>query len=141
MASNIVFSANNLEEVMILPVVPLIEVDKPQSNERFETISNGYLNLIGVEGLRTFSISSIFPNQEYTWLKPGSVASPFRYVTFFNKWRTRQVPIRVVVSRPSGREWFNMPVLIDNFPFTLLGNGDVRYTLECSEYVFGSGGR
>jgi hypothetical protein len=137
--SNIVFSANNREEVMILPVVPEIEVDKPQGNERFETINKGTLNLIGDEGLRTFSITSIFPSQKYIWLKPGSVAEPFKYVDFFNKWRAKKVPLRIVTSRPDGSEWFNMAVLIDDFSFRLRRNGDIAYTLECSEYPFVEG--
>ena len=137
--SNIVFSANNREEVMILPVVPEIEMDKPQSNERFETINNGTLNLIGDEGLRTFSITSIFPSQKYPWLKPGSVAEPFKYVDFFNRWRAKKVPLRIVTSRPDGREWFNMACLIDNFTFKLRKNGDIAYTLDVSEYPFVEG--
>lgn len=136
MGSNIVFSANNREEVIILPVVPEIEMDKPQENERFQTINNGTLNLIGDEGLRTFSITSIFPSKEYPWMKPGSVAEPFRYVDFFNKWRARKVPLRIVTSKPDGTEWFNMPVLIDNFNYRVRRNGDIAYTLECSEYRF-----
>ncbi|WP_077369714.1 hypothetical protein [Anaerosalibacter sp. Marseille-P3206] len=137
--SNIVFSANNREEVMILPVVPEIEVEKPQNNEQFETINNGTLNLIGDEGLRTFSITSIFPSQKYIWLKSGSVAEPFKYVDFFNKWRAKKVPLRIVTSRPDGREWFNMACLIDNFTFKVRRNGDIAYTLDVSEYPFVEG--
>lgn len=136
MARDIIFSANNNEEVMILPAVPEVEVDKPQNNEKFETINNGTLNLIGDEGLRTFSITSILPSQKYHWLRPGSVAEPFKYVDFFNKWRDKKVPIRIVTSRMDGTEWFNMPCLVDNFKFRLRKNGDIAYSLEISEYPF-----
>lgn len=136
MASNIIFSANNNEEVMILPVVPETKLDKPQHNERFETINNGTLNLIGKEGLRSFSITSIFPSREYGWLKPGSLAEPFKYVDFFNKWRAKQVPFRVITSRPDGSEWFNMAVLIDDFNYGIRRNGDIAYSLSVSEYPF-----
>lgn len=136
MSSNIIFSANNNEEVMILPVVPEIEVNKPQNNVQFETINNGTLNLIGEEGLRTFSITSIFPSQEYPWLRPGSVADPFKYIEFFNKWRGKKVPFRIITSRPDGTEWFNMAVLVDKFNFSVRRNGDIAYSLEVSEYPF-----
>lgn len=136
MSSNIIFSANNNEEVMVLPVVPEIEINKPQNNEEFETINNGTLNLIGDEGLRTFSIASIFPSQEYGWLKPGSTAEPFKYIEFFNKWRDKKVPFRVITSKKDGTEWFNMAVLIDNFSYKVRKNGDVGYTLDLSEYRF-----
>lgn len=136
MGRNIIFSANNNEEVMILPVVPEIEIDKPQNNEQFETINNGIINLIGDEGLRSFPITSIFPSQKYPWLKPGSLADPFKYVNFFNKWRTRKVPIRIVASKLDGTEWFNMACLIDEFTYKMRRNGDIEYTLEISEYRF-----
>ncbi|WP_353096241.1 hypothetical protein [Tissierella praeacuta] len=134
MGSNIVFSANNNEEVMVLPVVPEIEVNKPQNNEQFETLNNGTINLIGDEGLRTFSITSIFPSRKYSWLKPGSIAEPFKYIDFFNKWRNAKVPLRVVTSRYDGREWFNIPCTIDDFTFKQRKNGDVEYTLNVTEY-------
>lgn len=136
MSSNIVFSANNNEEIMILPVVPELEVNKAQNNEAFETINNGTLNLIGDIGLRTFSITSIFPSQNYSWLKAGSVAEPFKYVDFFNKWRDKKVPIRVVTSRTDGTAWFNMACTIDNFTYKQRKNGQIDYTLDITEYPF-----
>lgn len=139
MGGNIIFSANNNEEVMILPVVPEIEINKSQNNEQFETINNGTINLVGDEEIRTFSITSILPSQKYRWLKSGSVADPFRYVDFFNKWRAKKVPFRVITSKRDGTEWFNMAVLIDNFSYTVRKNGDVEYTLDLSEYRFVGG--
>lgn len=136
MARDIVFSANNNQEVMILPVVPETEIDSPQNNEEFETINNGTLNLIGDKGLRSFSITSILPSHSYKWLRPGSIAEPFKYVDFFGKWRNRRVPIRVVTSKVDGSEWFNMPCLIDGFTHKIRKNGDVQYTLQVSEYRF-----
>lgn len=136
MGSNIIFSANNNEEVVILPVVPPIKLDRPQSNQKFETINNGTLNLIGEVGLYEFPISSIFPAQQYPWLKPGSVAKPMMYVVFFNKYRRKQVPFRCIASRPDGVEWFNMPVLVDDFQYYPRANGDIVYDLELSEYRF-----
>lgn len=139
MGSNIIFSANNNEEVMILPVVPEIDLNNPQNNEKFETINSGTLNLIGQEGLRTFSITSIFPSQQYPWLKPGSVAEPFKCVDFFGKWRDEKVPFRCITSKKDGTEWFNMAVLVDNFDYKVRRNGDIAYTLELSEYPFVGG--
>lgn len=134
--SNIVLSANNNEDVFVLPVVPEIEVDKPQHNQDFETIDNGWFCLIGKEGLRTFSLASILPCREYAWMKPGSIAVPFRYIDFINKWRSRQYPFRIIVSRPDGREWFNMPVVIDDFSFSIQRNGNIKYVASFREYRF-----
>lgn len=134
MARSIVFSANNNKEVMILPITPEIDLDKPQSNERFETINNGTLNIPGDIGIITWSFSSLFPCREYSWLKVGSVAEPHKYIAFFDKWRKLKKPIRFIVSKEDGSAWFNRLVLIDNFPYKSLRNGDVSYSLELSEY-------
>lgn len=133
---NFIMSANNNEDVFVFPIVPEINVAKPQNNEEFETIDNGTFNLIGKEGLRTFTVSSIFPSRQYPWLKPGSIPEPFQYIAFINKWRAKQVPFRVITSRPDGREWFNMPVTVEDFDFSFLRNGDVRYSISFKEYRF-----
>lgn len=137
---DIILSANNNEEVVVLPIVPDIEINSPQDNEKFKVTGKGYLNLIGEMGLREFSISSIFPAQPMRSMRPGSEARPFLYLDFINKWRRKQVPIRIVASRPDGngksREWFNMAVLIDDFQYRPLRNGSVKYTLDLSEYIF-----
>ena len=70
---DIIFSANNNEEVMIFPVVPPdFEITDEQNNEDFDGIS-GKMKLIGEKGLKKLTISSFFPvNKEYTFVKAGS---------------------------------------------------------------------
>ena len=73
---NVVFSANNLEEVITLPFVPSdFSVPTPWVNQEFDTIAHGTINLIGLKGLRTLSISSIFPNNDYHFAKSSLKAS------------------------------------------------------------------
>lgn len=136
MARDVIFSANNNEEVMILPVVPEIDLKNPQNNETFVTVNSGTLNLIGGIGLKTFSITSKFPGQNYPWIRPGSVGEPSKYVDFFEKWRDRKLPFRCITSKKDGSEWFNMACLVDDFDYVERKNGDVDYTLELSEYPF-----
>ncbi|AOY76687.1 hypothetical protein [Clostridium formicaceticum] len=134
---NIVVSANNNEEVLIFPVIPSdIEVQNPQNNEEFQTINNGTLNLIGDIGLRTLSITSIFPTHPYKWLKAGSSSDGWAYVEFFKKWRSAKVPIRIVMSKKDESEWLNMPCTIESFSYGLMRNGDIRYSLDLKEYRF-----
>lgn len=134
---DIIISANNNEEIVTLPIVPEVSVTSPQENERFKTADKGYMNLIGDLGLREFTIDSIFPNKgAYLSLRPGSVAEPFLYVNFINKWRIEKVPFRVVASRPDGRVWFNIPMLVDSFEYELLKGGSIDYSLSLSEYPF-----
>lgn len=135
---DVVISANNNEEVFILPVVPEISVTAPQENEPFKTADKGYMNMIGDLGLRQFTIASIFPVRHYPFMRPGSSAEPFDYINFINKWRIEKVPFRVVASRHNGRVWFNIPMLVDNFEYQVLKSGNIQYTLQLTEYVFHS---
>ncbi|WP_432408562.1 hypothetical protein [Wukongibacter sp. M2B1] len=134
---NIAVSANNNDEVLIFPVIPNdIEVSTPQSNEEFQTINSGILNLIGDIGLRSLSIASIFPTHDYNWLKAGSSSNGWEYVDFFEKWRKEKVPIRIIIALKDGSEWLNMACTIDNFTYGIMRNEDIRYTLDLKEYTF-----
>lgn len=134
---DIIISANNNEEVVVLPIVPEIEVNSPQDNEEFKTAAQGYMNLIGDLGLRRFTISSVFPSgSHYLHMRPESWNRPFKYVDFINKWRREKVPFRVIASRPDGSLWFNIPMLVDDFQYRLTKAGNIVYTLQLSEYPF-----
>jgi hypothetical protein len=134
---DIIFSANNNEEIKIMPIVPNdIEIVQSQSNEEFETLNSGTLNLIGELGLRNLSIQSFFPCNEYRWIKKGASTDGWSYVDFFQKWRNRKVPIRIVMISKIGRQILNMPCTIDEFSHAEKRNGDIAYTLEIKEYTF-----
>ena len=72
---NIIFSANNNEEVYVLPIVPPIELNIPRKNEEFETINSGTLNLIGTRGLKSLSIQL----DESTLLKIEKIQKEIMY--------------------------------------------------------------
>ncbi|OLS02237.1 hypothetical protein [Tissierella creatinophila] len=133
MARSIIFSAENNKEVMVLPIVPEISLDKAQKNERFETINNGTLNIPGDLDLIEWSIASVFPSTKYHWLRSGSIADPYKYIAFFDKWRKLKKPVRFIVSKEDGSAWFNRLVLVDSFNYNTMGNGDISYSLELSE--------
>ncbi len=134
---DIIFSANNNEEIKILPVVPNdTPISQTQNNEQFQTINSGTLNLIGDMGLRGLSIQSFFPIHNYRWIKKGSNADAWSYVEFFKKWRGKRVPLRIVVITSTGKEILNMPCTIDEFEYYEKRNGDIGYSLTINEYTF-----
>lgn len=134
---DIVFSANNNEEIKVLPIVPDdIGISQGQNNEEFETINNGTLNLIGDLGLRSLSIQSFFPCNDYRWIKKGATSDGWSYVDFFKKWRNKKVPVRIVMTNTEGKEILNIACTIDNFTYAERRNKDIAYTLEIKEYKF-----
>lgn len=134
---DIVFSANNNEEVMILPIIPPeIEIEIPQENEDFNAV-NGKLKLIGNAGLMTLTIESFWPvDKNYTWAKPGSDKNGWNYVSFFKKWRDKKVPMRIVITTDDGATRLNMACLVNKLNWSVDKTGDIKYTLEIVEYKF-----
>lgn len=135
---DIIVSANNSEEVMIFPVVPTdFEITSEQSNEDFDGIS-GTMKLIGEMGLRRLSLSSFWPvNKSYSFVRPGSVKDGRKYVDFFEKWRKKKLPMRVVLTAKNGRCILNMACVVNSLVYHYDKVGDIQYSLDMEEYRFG----
>jgi hypothetical protein len=137
---NIVFSANNLEEILTLPIIPseFVIPEIINKNEEFEIIGGvdgvGALNLIGLGGLRTLSIASFFPNKYYSFAKVQ--VDGYKCVNFFKKWSKKRVPIRIIVTDTNGKKMLNMACTIESFISGVDYAGDFPYTLELKEFVF-----
>ena len=70
---DIYLSVNNREQVICLPVLPAeFTISKGRSNEVFETVSHGELNLIGKSKLKSISWDSFFPSKDYPFLRDRS---------------------------------------------------------------------
>ena len=133
---NLVVSADNNREILVFPLLP--RDLKPQSssnNEEFKTINNGTLNIISDLGLKTLSIESTFLKKKERWAKAGSVEGQ-KYVDFFNKWRGKGVPIRVILSTKDGREVLNMACSIEIFDYCYDRVENIKYSLNLKEYRF-----
>ncbi len=132
----ITFSANNREEIMVLPVMPNdIDIDRAQDNSTYDGLSFP-LNMIGNLQLREFQIESIFPNKRYSWANPLASCNANDYIEFFEKWRGKRVPIRVVMTDKSGGEILNIPCTVDKFTYHYDRAGDVAYNMTVREYRF-----
>ena len=132
---NIVFSANNFEDVLKLPIIPSdFAFQIPRNNEEFDTIELGSINLIGLRGLKTLTITSFFPNKTYPFAK--SRTRGWECVNFFNKWANKRVPIRIIVTDSDDNEILNMACTVENFEYGLDKAGDIPYTLELKEFRF-----
>ncbi|NMM52156.1 hypothetical protein [Paenibacillus aquistagni] len=132
---DIVFSANNMQETLTLPIIPPdFQFSIPRKNEEFETIGQGTLNLIGLRGLKTLSISSFFPLKTYRFAKHKK--DGWSCVRFFNKWANKRLPIRIIVTDNKSNEIVNMACTVESFTYGLDRAGDIAYTLDLKEFVF-----
>lgn len=134
---DIVFSADNRAEILVLPFVPMdTSVDEPQGNEVFNGLSRD-INLIGNVGLRVLQISSFFPDRKYPFVNALAPIGAQPYISFFRRWRSEKVPLRVVWTDNDGSEILNMPCTIDAFGWKPCSKtGRISYNLTAKEYEF-----
>lgn len=131
---DIIFFANNREEMLQLPIVPENQQwDAPQKNETFDTIQKGEINLIGLKGLTALNISSFFPMKDYSFAK--SNAKGDECIAFFKKWKERREPIRIIIISKTNLELLNILVSIENFTYGIDRAGDIPYKLDLKEYI------
>lgn len=131
---DIFLSINNREQVIQLPVIPSdFLIRSPQDNERYKTITQGDIKLIGLKGLKNIVISSFFPNKDYPFLKDRTYKG-WEYVRIIEAWKERRVPIRMIITGDSKLNW---AASIENFEYGPRdGTGDVYYDLELEYFPF-----
>ncbi|MCT4593586.1 MAG: hypothetical protein N4A57_04850 [Anaeromicrobium sp.] len=126
-------SINNREQVIQLPILPSeFKIKSQHKNETYDTISQGEIKLIGMEGLKSISIESFFPSKKYNFNRSNEYYG-WEYVEIIEKWKERRVPIRIVISNTP----INMACTIDSFEYGIKdGTKDIYYTLELGEFKF-----
>ena len=124
----IIISVNNNEEVWTLPHCPPdFPIPQPeQHHETYEGLSRDYRR-IGTLGL---------PVHRYPFMPSEASADGWAYVDFFDRWRDKKVPFRLIVLDSKGAARLNMPVTVDSFDVTVRRNGDLEYSIAVTEYKF-----
>lgn len=113
-----------------LPVTPeSFEVAVNHVNTVVNVISVGEINLLGKTGLKSVSLSSFFPAQDYNFSKADR-DKPKSYVNKLEKWRKNNTLIRFIISGV-----INMQCSIESFKWGEKdGTGDIYYTVTLKEY-------
>ena len=130
---DVFLSVNNREEVLQLPVVPSsFTISKPQTTEKFETVSGEEILLIGKPKLKSISIESFFPVREYLYLH--HTYNPdmwgWDYVYKIDTWIAQKLPIRLIITYESSDTPINMAVAVTSFEYTLKSDGDLWYKID-----------
>lgn len=130
---DIFLSVNNREEVLQIPVMPSsFTITKPQTTEKFETVSGEEILLIGTPKLKGISIESFFPVKEYPYLH--HTYNPdmwgWDYVYMIDSWIQRKLPIRLIITYEHEDTPINMPVAVTNFEYSMKTDGDLWYKID-----------
>lgn len=115
------------------PITPFVDIARSINNTTENLNEVGTINIAGKPGLRTTSISSFFPAQNYPFLTSNSVVTdPYYYDRKISQWATLGEPLRLILTETP----HNFEVLINSYTSGERdGTGDVHFDLDLSEYV------
>lgn len=137
MAIKIYTSANNGEEILILPVVPkdLPAVIDEWQHEEFVT-TDKVLTIIGKRKRKTMSLELLLPvNKDYKFICAGARQNGKDYIDFWYKWSGKEVPMRLVVT-DGDAEILNIAYTIQSLNWSEDRKKDIVAVLEIAEYIF-----
>ena len=120
------------DKAIRLPVMPSeFERVIGANYETNNVIGLGDIATFGGNGLAQLSLSSFFPNKEYSFNAYSDVPKPYEFVKYFKEWKNKGVVVRVVLTGTD----INQQMYITNFSYGEKdGTGDVYYTVDLVEY-------
>nr|DAE68317.1 MAG TPA: tail assembly protein [Caudoviricetes sp.] len=120
------------EKAVRLPVIPSEferVIDANYDTERVMKL--GDIAIFNGNGLAQLSLSSFFPNKEYSFNEYSNVPKPYDMVRYFKEWKNKSTVVRVILTGTD----INQEMYITNFAYGERdGTGDVYYTMDLLEY-------
>ena len=132
---NIILTDISGLSVFVVPIVPVETLIN--SNGEAETINTteGRFRIIDNEDLKNIYWSSFFPvNKNYVFIKKGSKANGYLYVSFLELMKKYKLPIRVIYTTNKKIPLLNMLASIDAFSFKIDKVGDIQYSISLTEF-------
>jgi nucleoid-associated protein YgaU len=124
---------NNKERLRLPILPPNFEVTVGNLNTKVNINEIGNINLIGKSDLKTITLESFFPNQNYYFCEYSDFPKPYECVEMIENWRLSGKPIRLIITDTP----INLAMAIENFSYGERdGTGDVYFSLELAEYIF-----
>ena len=94
-------------------------------------IGLGDVAVLTSNGLAQLSLSSFFPNNEYSFNEYSNAPKPYEMVRYFKEWKNKGTVVRVIFTGTD----INQEMYITNFAYGEKdGTGDVYYTMDLLEY-------
>ena len=128
-----IWLSNGSKDKIKLPINPETIGYSGSTNHEDIVLANGdEKTILGGRGLRTYTISSFFPNRTVFYTKEKNHKSPTYYVKKIRKWMDNQEVLQLQVTTTV----INEQITIRSFECSEKGGsvGDIDYTLELKEY-------
>ena len=119
------------DKAIRLPVIPaeferVIGADYETNN----IIGLGDVATFNSNGLAQLSLSSFFPNKEYSFNEYSNVPKPYDLVSHFKDWKNKGTVVRVILTGTD----INQEMYVTNFAYGEKdGTGDVYYSMDLLE--------
>lgn len=126
-----IYITNDIETLK-LPV-PLSDYDIKSSKNSTSTILLGFgeINDSGTPALKTWSVSSFFPNQDYKFVQGTRKSNPYDYVKLIEKLKDNNTICRFIMTKTN----INISCTIEDFSYGEKdGTGDIYYTISFKEH-------
>ena len=120
------------DKAIRLPIVPseferVIDANYETNN----VIGLGDIATFGGNGLAQLSLSSFFPNHEYSFNAYSNVPKPYDIAHIFKEWKNKGTVVRVILTGTD----INQEMYITNYSYGEKdGTGDVYYSMDLLEY-------
>lgn len=120
------------DKAVRLPVIPSEFERVIEANYDTERVMKlGDIAVFNGNGLAQLSLSSFFPNNEYSFNEYSNVPKPYDMVRYFKEWKNKGTVVRVVLTGTD----INQEMYITNFSYGERdGTGDVYYNMDLLEY-------
>lgn len=120
------------DKAVRLPVIPSeFERVIDAGYDTNSIIGLGDVAVLTSNGLAQLSLSSFFPNKEYSFNEYSNVPKPYDMVRYFKEWKNKGTVVRVIFTGTD----INQEMYITNFSYGERdGTGDVYYTMDLLEY-------
>ena len=120
------------DKAVRLPVIPS-EFDRviEAGYDTNAIIGLGDVAVLTSNGLAQLSLSSFFPNKEYSFNEYSNVPKPYDMGRYFKEWKNKGTVVRVILTGTD----INQEMYITNFSYGERdGTGDVYYNMDLLEY-------
>ena len=120
------------DKAIRLPVIPAeFERVIGADYETNKIVGLGDVATFNGNGLAQLSLSSFFPNKEYSFNAYSNVPKPYDLVRYFKEWKNKGTVVRVILTGTD----INQSMYITNFSYGEKdGTGDVYYSIDLLEY-------
>ena len=121
--------------VFVFPIVPVeTPINSNGSNETHNGL-DGRFRIIDNQELKNVSWSSFFPvNKNYSFVKKGSLANGYLYVTFIELMKRYKLPVRLIMTTNNKIPFLNLLMTIDSFSTKIDKVGDIYYSISLTEF-------